>query len=652
MSLGTSNQVYASGSYPLAVPYTGTNMVSFNKLSAPPIAFLDRGILYELNDGVLYYNGSPVITGASGYVEGPGASTNNAIMAWDGTDGDLAKNTTVILKTSATTNLGMGSANTLSAITSGDNNLALGFSTLTAATSGSGNLALGAGACQAVTTGSNNVGLGLSALNVVTTGTGNVAIGKSTLDALTTGSSNIAIGTDALGGATTSSSSIAVGAGALFAQTTAIQNIGVGVSALAAVTTGGSNTAVGHQSMAFTAVGVTQNVAVGHSTLTTNQGNLNTAVGFEALKVNTTGTHNTSIGAKTMTATTTGGENTVVGYNALNASTTGGSNTVVGSANMVLTPAPAANTSVGYNILAANANATCQENVLIGHDIAPTQNASFTSNVMIGGFAGSVVSGACTANVIVGANAAANATTLNNCIMIGGVTTTTSGTDSIVIGNVGSATESGNIRIGTAATHTKAFISGIRGVTTTNADAVAVLVDSAGQLGTVSSSIKYKTNLEPLSTKVDSSIIYQLKPMAFNYKADNEQGFSDHVSWGLIAEDVEKVCPEMCIYEKKETQVPIAKSAEELEREELLAKLEGKEKDDRDDTEYSHPTDDKKEEFETVVIKELYTVDYARLPILLLDQVQKLKAENQALRADVDVLKQAVKAFLKIGDGQ
>ena len=52
-------------------------------------------------------------------------------------------------------------------------------------------------------------------------------------------------------------------------------------------------------------------------------------------------------------------------------------------------------------------------------------------------------------------------------------------------------------RIGS--TQTRVFIAGIRGVTTTNTNAVAVLVDSFGQLGTISSSQRYKEDSRPMA---------------------------------------------------------------------------------------------------------------------------------------------------------
>ena len=79
----------------------------------------------------------------------------------------------------------------------------------------------------------------------------------------------------------------------------------------------------------------------------------------------------------------------------------------------------------------------------------------------------------------------------------------------------------------------KAFIAGIRGVTTGNANAIAVLVDSAGQLGTVSSSMKFKNNIQNMAA--DSAAIYKLRPVTFVYNSDE----TNARQYGLIAEEVE-----------------------------------------------------------------------------------------------------------------
>ena len=58
----------------------------------------------------------------------------------------------------------------------------------------------------------------------------------------------------------------------------------------------------------------------------------------------------------------------------------------------------------------------------------------------------------------------------------------TSGDSNIDIGNAGVAGEAGTIRIGTAGTHTAAYITGIAGVTVTGNP---VVIDESGHLGTV-----------------------------------------------------------------------------------------------------------------------------------------------------------------------
>jgi hypothetical protein len=73
----------------------------------------------------------------------------------------------------------------------------------------------------------------------------------------------------------------------------------------------------------------------------------------------------------------------------------------------------------------------------------------------------------------------------------------TTGNNNIHIGNLGGA-DTGVIRIGTVGTQTATFIAGIRGVTTGAADALAVLIDSTGQLGTTSSSRRVKTEIHDL----------------------------------------------------------------------------------------------------------------------------------------------------------
>jgi hypothetical protein len=62
----------------------------------------------------------------------------------------------------------------------------------------------------------------------------------------------------------------------------------------------------------------------------------------------------------------------------------------------------------------------------------------------------------------------------------------TIGSNNIDIGNKGVADESNTIRIGTKGTQHAAFIAGIYGTPTAGTDALPVVIDSDGQLGTAS----------------------------------------------------------------------------------------------------------------------------------------------------------------------
>jgi hypothetical protein len=108
----------------------------------------------------------------------------------------------------------------------------------------------------------------------------------------------------------------------------------------------------------------------------------------------------------------------------------------------------------------------------------------------------------------------------------------------------GVAGESNTIRIGTVK-QTRTFITGIRGVTTENANAVPMVIDSAGQLGTVSSSARFKDHIEPMNNA--SEAIMGLKPVRFHYKTDAQ----NTPQFGLIAEEVAKVNSDLVVRDDK-----------------------------------------------------------------------------------------------------
>ena len=88
------------------------------------------------------------------------------------------------------------------------------------------------------------------------------------------------------------------------------------------------------------------------------------------------------------------------------------------------------------------------------------------------------------------------------------------------------------------------FIGNIREVTTANADAIPVLIDSFSQLGTVSSSRRFKKEIKPMDKA--SEAILALKPVTFHYKSDTK----DTPQFGLIAEDVAEVNPDLVVRDK------------------------------------------------------------------------------------------------------
>ena len=82
----------------------------------------------------------------------------------------------------------------------------------------------------------------------------------------------------------------------------------------------------------------------------------------------------------------------------------------------------------------------------------------------------------------------------------------------------------------------------MRGVTTGSNNAVPVLIDSNGQLGTVSSSERFKEDIRNMGNISDG--LMQLRPVVFRYKQPFADG-SKPIQFGLIAEEVAKIYPEL-----------------------------------------------------------------------------------------------------------
>jgi hypothetical protein len=75
----------------------------------------------------------------------------------------------------------------------------------------------------------------------------------------------------------------------------------------------------------------------------------------------------------------------------------------------------------------------------------------------------------------------------------------------------------------------------------------AVFVNSAGKLGTTVSSARFKDDIKPMAKT--SEAILALKPMTFRYKKDFDP--TGIAQFGLVAEDVEKVNPDLVVRDKE-----------------------------------------------------------------------------------------------------
>jgi len=225
-----------------------------------------------------------------------------------------------------TTALGYQAAN----VTTGVNNVGVGYQALLSNTTGIDNIAVGTNALDANTVGTRNIAIGTNSLGANIDGISNIAIGFNALLLHTTGSNNIAIGTQTLDANTTGTDNIAIGSNALGANTIGQNNTAVGGGALQLNTTGIQNTAVGFQALNANLIGLS-NIAVGSNALLVNTADNNTAVGFAVLDANTSGTNNAGLGRDALGANTTGSNNTAVGYAAGSTITTGSNNTVIGA---------------------------------------------------------------------------------------------------------------------------------------------------------------------------------------------------------------------------------------------------------------------------------------------------------------------------------
>ena len=98
---------------------------------------------------------------------------------------------------------------------------------------------------------------------------------------------------------------------------------------------------------------------------------------------------------------------------------------------------------------------------------------------------------------------------------------------------------------GTRRSQTSFFVAGVSGVATGLGSPVPVLIDANGQLGTMSSSRRFKEDIQDMGDA--SSGLMRLRPVTFRYKQPYQDG-SKPIDYGLIAEEVADVYPDLVAY--------------------------------------------------------------------------------------------------------
>ena len=273
-------------------------------------------------------------------------------------------------------------------------------------------------------------------------------------------------------------------------------NTAEGDDALFSLTTGAWNTALGFQTLNHNTTG-NSNTATGVFALFSNTtGEFNTATSVTALYSNTTGDSNTAAGFWALYSNIDGEVNTAIGTGALRNNTTGDSNTAVGDAALYSNTDGRFNTALGDTTLFSNT--TGNFNTALG-DGALSRNITGADNIALGSDAGESV------------------TTANNVICIGNAGKNVS--DSCFIGNIFGQTSGG----------------------------VAVLINSSGRLGTMASSAAFKRGDQTHRQSERGALLLLSRLRSATKKKLTPRA---HPQFGLVAEEVEKVNPDLVVRDK------------------------------------------------------------------------------------------------------
>jgi trimeric autotransporter adhesin len=557
------------------------------------IASPANGLLLYDNDSLsfAYFNGTTWnflkgtnnINGAWGLQGNSGTTASSFVGTTDAQDLRFKVNSIKVgFLNQANSNITFGE-NGLLNNTSGFSNIAIGAGSLKNNTNRSNLVAIGDSALFSNGIGAvsfndakNNVAIGSKALFENTVGSSNTAIGSFALQNNGIGYYNTAVGTSALANNTFGISNTAFGHVALQSSTQGSRNTAVGDAALIANNTGNDNTAMGNQAL-YNVVNVNNNTAIGSKSLLLNNGNDNTAIGFLALGNNFSGSGNTAIGNTALIGNSTGNNITAIGNGA----------NVLGSN---LSNA----TAIGYNAKVSASNSLVlggtggeAVNVGVGNTSPPntfTINYTGTVATTITSYAFAIQQAGST-DITLGSNSNAFLQTWNskpllinsqgNNVGIGLSTTPSAKLDvngALLVESAQSTHAQGvwlewNKDGGSG----KSYLLNQKGlgsggfvfgeVDNANAITQRFVIDNVGNasfFGSVSAScgtlvcsdIRYKKDIEPLQNSL--SKILQLNSVSYYFKTEafKEKNFTNSKQVGLIAQELERIYPEMVSTDK------------------------------------------------------------------------------------------------------
>lgn len=237
-----------------------------------------------------------------------------------------------------------------------------------------------------------------------------------------------------------------------------------------------------------------ENVYVGHNAGTINSGGMNTFLGSETGKFSS-GTQNTYIGNNSCAYT-----GSIGSYN-LFAGTESGFHNTSGFGNVFLgTVSGASNKEGSWNVFIGQSS---------GHG-----NDDGNNNIFIGANSG-ISNNNGSGNICIGDSSDTSSENPTNQIVIGqGVVSY--GDNTITFPN-----------------NLKSFPNGVE---------VNFSHTNGGCLYPVSSSVRWKNDIQDISKNIDTSLLYQLRPVTYKSTLDNDE---KHTHIGFIAEEVEKLFPNL-----------------------------------------------------------------------------------------------------------